>query len=131
MEIIDLNKTKTQQNKEESYINMLVSRKKIEWIATNFKVSEHAELRFIQRDTVLERDLKQCIRRSPLCWKQLDGSICIAFDLYTYIVVVVSDEGVPIIKTFLDTREDTRATNLDVLQIAMMEYKKFITEKRK
>lgn len=131
MEIVDLKETKTQQTKEDSYINMLVSRKKIEWIATNFKVSNHAELRFIQRDTTLNRDLKSCIRRSPLCWKQLDGCICIAFDLYTYIVVVISDDNIPVIKTFLDTREDTRASDLDVWQLAMMEYKKFVAERRK
>lgn len=130
MEIIDLKETKKQQNQEDNYINMLVSRRKIEWIAFNFKVSSHAEIRFIQRDTALERDLKQCIRRSPLCWKQVDGSICIAFDLYNYIVVVEDDNNVPIIKTFLDAREDKRAENLDVWQLAMMEYKKFISKRK-
>lgn len=130
MEIIDLKETKRNQNNEENYINMLVSRKKIEWIAFNFKVSSHAQIRFIQRDTILERDLKQCIRRSPLCWKRVDGAICIAFDLYNYIVVIEDSDGNPLIKTFLDAREDRRAKNLDVWQLAMMEYKKFVAERK-
>lgn len=125
MEIIDLKEAKKQLDTEEEYINMLVSRKRIEWIAYNFKVSTHAQYRFVQRDTVLERDLKACIRRSPLCWKTIEGTICIALDLYRYIVVD-DRTGEPIVVTFVDARE--KGTN--VWETAMVEYKKFVSQRR-
>lgn len=125
MKIIDLKETKRKQNKEESVINMLVSRRRIEWVACNFKLSTHAQFRFVQRDTYMERDLKSCIRRSPLCWKTIEGTICIAFDLYTYIVVD-DRTGEPVIVTFVDTKE--KGTN--VWELAMVEYKKFVAKNK-
>jgi hypothetical protein len=125
MEIIDLKETKRQQNQEEYYINMLVSRKRIEWIACNFKLSSHAEFRFVQRDTMVERDLKSCIRRSPLCWKTIEGTICIAFDLYNYIIVD-DRTGEPIIVTFVNAKEK----GVNVWETAMVEYKKFVAKGR-
>ena len=49
-------------------INILVSRKKLEWIAHNFRVSDHAEFRMVQRDSKLNRDLRTSILNSPLAW---------------------------------------------------------------
>lgn len=125
MGFIDISEIKKKQNKEESYINMLVSRKRIEWIALNFKLSTHAQFRLVQRDTLVERNLKLSIRRSPLCWKSIEGTICIAFDLYNYIVVD-DRSGEPIIATFVDTRD--KKTN--VWEVAMVEYKKFVAKSK-
>lgn len=125
MEIIDLKEQIKQQNKDETYINILVSRKRIEWIACNFKITEHAQFRFVQRDTLVERNLKMCIRRSPLCWKQIDGTIAIAFDLYNYIVVDDSS-GTPIIITFANMKDKKS----NVFEKAMVEYKKFVAKHR-
>ncbi len=112
---------------KEEYINILVSRKRIEWIACTCKVSAHAEYRFIQRDNVVDRDLKTSIRRSPLSWKSVeDGKIYIAFDLYRYIVVDDSDNTTPIIVTFADARENPIAKGTNVFEMAMFEYKKFV-----
>ena len=108
---------------------MLVSRKRIEWIACTFKVSAHAEYRMIQRDTMLDRNLKMTIRRSPLCWKTVEGQICIAFDLYRYIIVDDRTDE-PIIVTFADTRDNPVANGADVWQMAMREYKRFVAKNR-
>lgn len=129
MRTIDLKETKRMQKNEDTYINMLVSRKKIEWISCNFIVSAHAQMRFIQRDTILERDLKTCIRRSPLCWKNINGTISIAFDLYNYIIVD-DRTSEPVIVTFADARENPVTRGTDVWQMAMFEYKKFIAERK-
>lgn len=129
MEIIDLKETKRQLNTDDNQINMLISRKRIEWIACNFKVSAHAQMRLIQRDTVLERDLKACIRRSPLCWKNINGTICIALDLYRYIVVD-DRTGEPVVVTFADARDNPVSKGSDVWQMAMFEYKKFVAERK-
>lgn len=111
---------------KEEYINILVSRKRIEWIAVRHKVSAHAEYRFIQRDTVMNRDLTYSIRKSPLNWKGVDGQIYIAFDLYRYIVVDDSDSKTPVIITFADARENPTARGTNVFEMAMFEYKKFV-----
>lgn len=111
---------------KEEYINILVSRKRIEWIAVRHKVSAHAEYRFIQRDTVMNRDLTYSIRKSPLNWKGVDGQIYIAFDLYRYIVVDDSDSKTPVIITFADARENPTAKGTNVFEMAMFEYKKFV-----
>lgn len=125
MKIIDLKEQAEKQEKEEPYINILVSRKRIEWIACNFKITEHAQFRFVQRDTEADRNLKRCIRNSPLSWKQVNGTIAIAFDLYNYIVVDDST-GEPIIITFCDTK--SKGSN--VFEKAVVEYKKFVAQKR-
>lgn len=124
MELMDLKQAIEDQEKD-NYINILVSRKRVEWIACHFTLSEHAQLRFIQRDSSLNRDLKTCIRRSPLCWKQVDGTICVALDLFSY-VVVDDSSGTPVIVTFINTKD----YGYNVFERAMVEYKKFVVEKR-
>lgn len=122
MEIIDLKELKKEQKR---YINILVSRKYVVWVASNFKITEHAQFRFVQRDTQVSRDLKSCIMNSPLAWKNLNGTICIALNLYDYIVVDVLD-GVPIIKTFASTKE----YDSSVVDKMFVEYKRFIAESK-
>lgn len=125
MNIIDLKDMKREQDRVDTYINPLVSRKRIEWIATNFKVSNHAEYRLLQRDTLIDRDLKNCIRRSPLSWKSIEGTIYIAFDLYYYIVVD-DRSGEPLVVTFADARDNMSAKGTNVFEMAVVEYKKFV-----
>lgn len=124
METINLKEIRKEQEK---YINMLVSRKYVVWVANNFKITEHAQFRFVQRDTVAERDLKKCILNSPLVWKNTNGTICIALDLYNYIVVDTID-GVPTIITFADTRD--KGIRTKVFDKMFVEYKKFIAESK-
>lgn len=125
MNTINLAEIKNNQDKIETYINPLVSRKRVEWVAYNFKLSNHAEFRQIQRDTILNRDFKNCIRNSPLCWKSIEGTIYIALDLYYYIVVD-DRTGEPIIVTFADARENPRGRGANVFEMAMFEYKQLI-----
>ena len=67
--------------------NILVRRKKIEWIAENFVQTFHSDLRFTQLDTSKNENLKTRIKNTSLAWKTNGGCICIALTLYTYIVV--------------------------------------------
>ena len=60
-----------------------------------------------------------------MCWKCIEGTICIAFDLYNYIVVD-DRSGEPVIATFVDTRD--KKTN--VWEVAMVEYKKFVAKSK-
>ena len=122
MEIIDLKQLKKEQKQ---YINILVSRKYVVWVASNFQITEHAQFRFVQRDKVASRDLKSCIMNSPLAWKNLNGTVCIALNLYDYIVVDVRDDGIPTVITFASTRK----FGSSVVDKMFVEYKKFIAEK--
>lgn len=114
---------------KDEYINILVSRKRIEWIAVAHKVSNHAEFRLIQRDTIVDRDLKTWIRNSPLSWKSIKGTIYIALDLYYYIVVD-DRTGEPVVVTFADARDNQVASGTNVFEMAMVEYKKFIKKSK-
>jgi hypothetical protein len=122
MEIID--------TKKDEYINILVSRKKLEWIAHNHILSNHAEYRLLQRDILIDRDLKKSILNSPLAWKSIIGTIYIALDLYRYIVVDDREYGSPIVVTFADTRDNPSAKGINVFEMAVVEYKKFIKKSK-
>ncbi len=125
-DIINLKTIKEEQDKEDRYINILVSRKYLVWVASNFKITDHAQFRFVQRDTQVSRDLKKCILNSPLAWKNYNGTVCIALNLYDYIVVD-SNDGVPVIKTFATTKE----YDSSVVDKMFVEYKRFIIESKK
>jgi hypothetical protein len=119
MEIIDLKETRKEQ--KEDYINILVGRKKIQWIAYNFVLSEHAEFRMVQRDTLTNRNLKNCIIDTVLAWKNTNGTISIALDLYNYIIVKIEND-IPKIITFASTKE----FDCTVVDKMFVEYKRFI-----
>ena len=68
-------------------INMLVGRKKLEWIAYNLVMTDHSKVRMRQRDENDRNDMKERILNSPLAWKTYNNRICIALNLYEYIVV--------------------------------------------
>ena len=73
--------------------NILVGRKKVEWIAYNHKISGHAKTQMVRRDICLEFELAERILNSPLAWKTHTGCIAIALDLYNYVVVDIPNEA--------------------------------------
>lgn len=68
----------------------LISRKKLEYIAHNHIVSEHAHQRLLERFG--DYDLRAMILNSPLAWRNTDGAINIAFNYDNYIVVVEEND---------------------------------------
>lgn len=67
----------------------LISRKKIEFIAHNFKVSRHAYQRICERSK--QKNIRKMILNSPLSWQSSDGFINIATDLFHYLVLAEFD----------------------------------------
>lgn len=109
-------------------INILVSRKKLEWIAHNFRVSDHAEFRMVQRDSKLNRDLRTSILNSPLAWYSYTGAIVVALNLYEYVVISVENDD-PCIITFSNMEDNkTQATVVDKM---FVDYRKTMQLNRK
>ena len=86
-----------------AFNHILVARKRIEFIAYNYVVSEHAKERLKERSQY--RTLKQCILNSSLAWRAADGYIKIAFSKYEYIIVAMSD-NVPVVVTFVNCKSN-------------------------
>lgn len=70
--------------------NILIGRKKLEYIAYNYTITEHAQIKLEER--CKNPNVRQMILNSPLCWKNTDGTINIATDLYHYFVVSCAKE---------------------------------------
>ena len=94
--------------------NILVGRGKIEWIAYNYILSKHAEERILTR-TKKTRTLKERILKSVFAWKTYKDCVCIALDLYEYIVVYPSlknDETngkwLPLVVTYVNTKDENK-----------------------
>lgn len=117
MEIIDFEQT-------EKIKTTLVKRKYIEWVAHNFEISDHADFRMVERDVVVNRDLKKSILNSPLAWKTpAPDTVAIALDLYNYVVVRYDREiNKPIILTFATTKD--MGTTVEVKY--QVDYKKYM-----
>ena len=130
MEITDY---KNIAKREDVETCILVGRKKIQWIAYNFVMTTHANMRIIQRDEMLERNFKNEILNTVLAWKNINGTISIALNLYKYIIVDIrpdeTGKDVPYVVTFADTR-DTKEKDRDVVMTMFREYKKFIAKRR-
>lgn len=75
-----------------SKYNMLVSRKKLEYIAHNIKITEHAKERISER-LGEDVDIRTMILNSPFWYRNVDESINIAIDQKKYFVVA-EDDGV-------------------------------------
>lgn len=69
-----------------STYNMLVSRKKIEYIANNIIITEHAKKRIEER-LGENTNIKRLILNSPFWFRNNDGYINIAIDQNLYFVV--------------------------------------------
>ena len=74
-----------------SIVNILVGRKKVEWVAHNHKISEHAKMQMVRRG-VLTYNLTSAILNTPLTWKLSDEYIAIALNLYEYVVVAIPEK---------------------------------------
>lgn len=114
--------------KDEKVPNILIGRKKVEWLANNFVMSEHAKFAQIRRDDSLSRSaLKKRILNSPLSWKTKNGCVAIALDLYNYIVVNTdttrdsNGKAIPVVLTFVNVKE----SGINVVDKFIVEYKDF------
>lgn len=103
-------------------VNILVGRKKIEWIAYNHKLSSHAEMQMLRRGAT-SYNLTGAILNSPLSWKLPDNYIAIALNLYEYIVVV-DKLGVKeaIVVTYVSMKDD----GYTVIDKMLTEYQKAV-----
>ena len=81
----------------------LVSRKRIEWISYNYELSLHAKDRIKERQD-LRKGMGELIRNSPLSWSLCQDVLCIALNLYEYIIVA-TEEGKATITTFVNTKD--------------------------
>jgi hypothetical protein len=112
---------------DEKIPNVLVGRKKVEWIANNFIMSEHAKFAQIRRDDTLTKSaLRQRILNSPLAWKTKNDCVAIALDLFNYIVVDPSNKTTygtiaPIVVTFVNVRD----SGINVVDKFIVEYRDF------
>ena len=77
-----------------SIVNVLVGRKKVEWVAYNHKISEHAKMQMVRRG-LLNYNMTGAILNTPLTWKLSEGYIGIALNLYEYVVVAISEKAAP------------------------------------
>lgn len=107
--------------------NILVGRKKIEWIANNVKTSQHAELRLLQKDKS-KRTIKQRILESPLAWKTRDNCVAVATDLFHYFIINPTrvdkdNNNYPLLVTIIDLT----AQGITVVDKFMLDYKAFNT----
>ena len=108
-----------------NYVNILIRRKKIEWIAHNYRFSNHAIQQTIKRDIKDDFDFKERILYSPLCWKTKDDCIAIALDLFNYIVVnadTKDEQGNNFanIVTFINTKQNDRT----IIDEMLIDYKR-------
>lgn len=110
---------------EEPAINMLVGRKKIEWVAFTIQCSEHFKMQELKRSSVI-KSLRDRILNCVLAWKTYDNNICIAFNSYEYIVVdpnkIIDGKQTPIGVTYVNLKK-TGGTVIDKL---LMTYREFL-----
>lgn len=104
-----------------SVVNILVGRKKIEWVAHNHKISAHAKMQMVRRGAQ-EVNLKLSILNSPLAWKLQSGYIAIALNLYEYVVVGRNEEEKATIVTYLNLNGE----NYTVIDKMLVEYQDII-----
>lgn len=107
--------------------SVLVGRKKIEYVAFTYKLSEHAKAQLLRRDDSLSIDLRDRILNSPLAWKVRSGRIAIALSLYEYIVVYVptrDENKLPTVITYVDTKK----SELNVIDKMFISYKEFYSK---
>ncbi len=91
---------------KKSIVNVLVGRKKIEWIAYNHKISDHAKMQMVRRGC-RNYNLQTMILNSPLNWKLPNGYIAIALNLFEYIVVAsANDTDEATVVTYVNLRNE-------------------------
>lgn len=108
-----------------SVVNVLVGRKKVEWIAYNHKISEHAKMQMVRRG-LLNYNLTAAILNTPLSWKLPKGYIAIALNLYEYVVAVIPEKATAATIVTYVNLSDTGYSVVDRMLIA---YQDAIREK--
>lgn len=82
--------------------SILISRKKLEWFAYNYELTQHAKDRIKERaDTT--KTIREQILNSPMAWVCGENQIAIAFNLYE-LIIITTTENVPYIRTFMNLR---------------------------
>lgn len=108
-----------------SIVNVLVGRKKVEWIAYNHKISEHAKMQMVRRG-MLNYNLTAAILNTPLTWKLSKGYIAIALNLYEYVVVAMPEKAAPAtIVTYVNLSDE----DYSVIDKMLITYQDAIREK--
>lgn len=113
------------ENKE-SVVNVLVGRKKIEWIAYNHKLTNHAKMQMMRRG-FNEGDLQSAILNSPLSWKFSEGYAGIALNLFEYLVVTNDDSPKSSVVTYVNLEDE----EYSVIDKMLISYQDAIREKAK
>lgn len=99
---------------------ILIPRKMLEKIAYTYYLTKHSQDRI--RERIGDKDIKTLLLKSPLSWRNQDGTIIIAISIYAYFVVVEKD-GEFYIKTFCEKSENNM-TVVDKFVLAYMGYKR-------
>lgn len=113
------------ENKE-SVVNVLVGRKKIEWIAYNHRLTNHAKMQMMRRG-FNEGDLQSAILNSPLSWKFSEGYVGIALNLFEYLVVTNDVSPKSSIVTYVNLEDE----EYSVIDKMLISYQDAIREKAK
>ena len=111
------------ENKE-SVVNVLVGRKKIEWIAYNHKLTNHAKMQMMRRG-FNEGDLQSAILNSPLFWKFSEGYVGIALNLFEYLVVTNDESPKSSVVTYVNLENE----GYSVIDKMLISYQDAIREK--
>lgn len=111
------------ENKE-SVVNVLVGRKKIEWIAYNHKLTNHAKMQMMRRG-FNEGDLQSAILNSPLFWKFSEGYVGIALNLFEYLVVTNDESPKSSVVTYVNLENE----GYSVIDKMLISYQDTIREK--
>ncbi|MBQ8451827.1 MAG: hypothetical protein IJ538_03525 [Clostridia bacterium] len=86
--------------------NILVTKRMRDWIAYNYTIDGRIKEDLI-KEKFLNKSLKQLIIDSPLAWKCGKDQTRIAFDLFTYITVIV-EKSMPVIVEIKDSHEKVK-----------------------
>lgn len=108
-------------------MHFFINRTKLDYVSYNYVVSEHAQLRMVERDFEFNRDIKKSIQNALVGWKSpVDNHIIIAFNSYNYIVVDMSKEK-PVIVTF----GTTKFKNTTIVEKMFIDYKELLNRRDK
>lgn len=101
--------------------NILVGRKKVEWIAYNHKISAHAKLQLMRR-AATDLNTTSAILNSPLAWKLSEGYIAVAINLFEYFIIGhdVEQKLEATIVTYINLKEDNCSV-IDKMLVAYQE----------
>lgn len=98
-----------------STYNMLISRKKLEYIAHNLIMTTHAKERMLER--LGDVDITRTILNSPFWFRNCEGYIIIGIDIQRYFVVEETERGF-----ILVTVTDPSTNGYDIMDKFVLNY---------